>query len=54
MVDLIETRVFISALIGKISKTMGVLHVDIIVGSKTSLSISFFVINSTANYNVLL
>ena len=36
-----------------ISKTLGVLHIDITVGSKTSLS-SFFVINSTANYNALL
>ena len=33
--------------------TMGVLPIDIIVGSKTSLS-AFFVINSTVNYNVLL
>ena len=32
---------------------MGVLPIDITVGSKTSL-LDFFVINSTTNYNVLL
>ena len=42
-----------SAFIGEISKTLGVLPIDIIVGSKTSLS-AFFVINSTINYNALL
>ena len=43
----------ISAFIGEISKTLGILSIKITVGSKTSLSI-FFVINSTANYNALL
>ena len=51
--DLIETEVSVSAFTGGISKTLGVLLIDIIVGSKTSLS-AFFVINSTANYNALL
>ena len=51
--DLIETTVSVSAFIGEISKTLDVLHIDITVGSKTSLS-AFFVINYTANYNALL
>ena len=51
--DLIETEVSASAFTGEISKTVGVLPIDITVGSKTSLS-AFFVINYTANYNVLL
>ena len=39
----------------EISKTLGLLPIDINVGSKTSLSaFFFFVINSTANYNVFL
>ena len=38
---------------GEISKTLDLLPIDIIVGSKTSLS-TFFVINSTANYDALL
>ena len=51
--DLIKTKVFVLAFTGEISKTLGVLLIDIIVGSKTSL-LAFFVINSTANYNSLL
>ena len=51
--DLIETEVYVSAFIREISKTLSVLPIDIIVGSKTSLS-TFFVINSTSNYNALL
>ena len=51
--NLIETEVFVSTFTGEIFKTLGVLPIDINVGSKTSLS-SFFVINSTANYNALL
>ena len=51
--DLIETKVFVSTFIGEISKTLGVLPTNIIVGSKTSLS-AFFVINSIPNYNALL
>ena len=51
--DLIETEVSVSAFIGEISKTLGVLPIDIIASSKTSL-LAFFVIDSTANYNALL
>ena len=51
--DLIEIEVSVSAFNGEISKTMGLLPIDIIVGSKTSLS-AFLMINSTANYNSLL
>ena len=51
--DLIESEVFLSAFIGEISKTLGVLSIDITLGSKTSL-LAFFVINSIANYNALL
>ena len=51
--DLIEAEVSVSAFTGEISKTLGVLPIDIILGGNTSLS-SFFVINSTTNYNALL
>ena len=51
--DLIETKVFVSTFIREISKTLGVLPIDITVGCKTSL-LAFFVINYTANYNALL
>ena len=51
--DLIETKVSILAFIGEISKTLGILLIDITMGSKTSLS-AFFVINSVTNYNALL
>ena len=51
--DLIEIEVYVLAFTGEISKTLGVLLIDITMGSKTSLS-SFFVINSIANYNDLL
>ena len=51
--DLIETKVFVSAFTREISKTLGVLSIDIIVGSKTSLS-AFIKINSNANYNAFL
>ena len=51
--DLIEIEVSVLAFIGEISKTLGVLPIDITVGSKPSLS-SFFVINSTTNYNALI
>ena len=43
----------ISTFIGEISKTLGVLPIDINVGSKTFLS-TFFFTNSTVNYNALL
>ena len=51
--DLIETEVSTSTFTREISKTLGILPIDITVGSKTSLS-AFFVINSIANYNALL
>ena len=51
--DLIETEVFVLDFTGEISKTLGVLPIDISVGSKTSLS-AFFVINFISNYNALL
>ena len=51
--DLIETEVDVSAFIGEVSKTLGILPIDITIGSKTSL-FSFFVIDSTTNYNILL
>ena len=37
----------------EVSKTLGILPIDITIGSKTALS-AFFVIDSTANYNILL
>ena len=43
----------VSTFIREISKTLGILPTDITLDSKTSLS-TFFVINSTANYNALL
>ena len=51
--DLIEIEVSVSAFNGEISKTLGLLPIDITVGSKTSLS-AFSVINSSSNYNSLL
>ena len=51
--DLIETKVSVSTFTREISKTLGLLPIDITVGSKTSLS-AFFVINCTNNYNALL
>ena len=51
--DMIETELAVSAFIGEVSKTLGILPIDITIGSKTALS-AFFVIDSTANYNILL
>ena len=51
--DLIETEVVVFAFIGEVSKTLGILPIDITIGSKTALS-TFFVINSISNYNILL
>ena len=51
--DLIETEVDVFAFTGEVSKTIGILPIDITIGNKTALS-AFFVINSTANYNILL
>ena len=51
--DLIETEVTMSTFTGEVSKTLGILSIDITIGNKTSLS-AFFVIKSIANYNILL
>ena len=40
-----------SAFTGEVSKTLGILPIDITIGSKTSLS-AIFVIDSTTNYNI--
>ena len=42
-----------SAFIGEVSKTLGILPIDITIGSTNALS-TFFVIDSTTNYNILL
>ena len=39
--------------IREVSKTLGILPIDITIGSKTSLSV-FFVTDSTTNYNIFL
>ena len=36
--DLIEIEVFVFAFTGEVSKTLGILHIDITIGSKTTLS----------------
>ena len=46
--DLIETEVAVSAFIGEVSKTLGILPIDITIGSKTALS-AIFVIDSITN-----
>ena len=51
--DMIETEVVVSTFTEEVSKTLGILPIDITIGSKTALSV-FFVIDSTANYNILL
>ena len=51
--DLIETEVAVSAFTREVSKTLGILPIDITIGSKTALS-AFFVTDFTANYNILL
>ena len=51
--DLIETKMSVLAFTGEISKTLGILLIDISVGSKASLSV-FFVIYFITNYNALL
>ena len=42
-----------SAFTGEVSKTLGILPIDIPISSKTSL-FAFFVIDSTTNYNIFL
>ena len=51
--DLIETEVVVFAFTEEVSKTLRILPIDITIGSKTTLS-AFFVIDSIANYNILL
>ena len=51
--DLIEIGVVMSSFTGEVSKTLGIIPIDITIGSKTAL-FSFFVIDSIANYNILL
>ena len=50
--DMIETEVVVSAFTREVSKTLGILHINITIGSKTTLSV-FFVIDSITNYNIL-
>ena len=42
-----------SAFTGEVSKTLGLVLIDITIGSKTASS-TFFMMDSTANYNILL
>ena len=42
-----------SSFTGEVSKTLGIIPIDITIGSKTTL-FSFFVIDSIANYNIML
>ena len=51
--DLMETEVAVFAFTREVSKTLGILPIDITIGNKTSL-FAFLVIESTANYNILL
>ena len=51
--DLIPTDVTVSAFTGEVTKVLGVLPMEITVGSKTSLT-AFFIVKSSASYNVLL
>ena len=51
--DLIETEVLVFVFIGEVSKTLGIVPIDITICIKTALS-AFFMIDSTANYNILL
>ena len=51
--DMIETEVVVFAFTREVSKTLGILIIEITIGSKISL-FSIFVIDSTANYNILL
>ena len=51
--DMIETEVVMFVFTREVSNTLGILPIDITIGSKTALS-AFFVIDSIANYNILL
>ena len=51
--ELIETEVVVSTFTREVSKTLGILPIDITIGSKTAL-FAFFFIDPTANHNILL
>ena len=51
--DPIETEVVVSTFTGEVSKTLGILPIDITIRSKTALS-TFTMIDSTTNYNIFL
>ena len=51
--DLIEIEVVMSAFTREVSKTLGILPIDITIGSKTTLS-AFFMKDSIANYKIFL
>ena len=51
--DMIETEVIVSAFTGEVFKTLGIIPIDITIGSKNEL-FAFFMIDSAANYNILL
>ena len=48
IINLIEIEEVVSGFTEEVSKTLGILPIDITIGSKSSLS-TFFVIDSTAN-----
>ena len=51
--DMIETEVAVFAFIEEVSKTLGILPIDITIDSKIAL-FAFFVIDCTINYKILL
>lgn len=51
--DIILTNLVVTAKTGDVARTLGVIPLQIIVGSKTSVTV-FFVINSIASYKLLL
>jgi hypothetical protein len=51
--DLIKTNIMLSDFNGQTSEALGVLNVDLTVGSKT-VPTSFFVVNSKSTYTILL
>ena len=52
--DPVEIEMVVSTFTREVSKTLGmILPIDITIGRKTSLS-AFFMIDSTANYNIFL
>ena len=51
--DMIETKVTMSAFTREVSKTLGILLIDMTIVSKIAL-FAFFVTDSTTKYNILL